>query len=37
VRVVCDRPTAVHVDGEDLGDLTEATVAAERDALTVLV
>jgi diacylglycerol kinase family enzyme len=35
--VRCDRPLALQADGEDLGDVTEATFAAERDALTVLV
>jgi diacylglycerol kinase family enzyme len=32
----CDRPLPLHADGEDLGDVTEATFVAERDALTVL-
>ena len=35
--VRCDRPLPLQADGEDLGDVTEATFAAERDALTVLV
>lgn len=34
--VRCDRPLALQADGEDLGDVTEAIFAAERDALTVL-
>jgi diacylglycerol kinase family enzyme len=37
LRVVCDAPTPLQVDGEDLGDLTEALLESERDALTVLV
>ena len=37
VRVDCDAPTALQVDGEDLGDVTEAVFRAERDALAVLV
>jgi diacylglycerol kinase family enzyme len=32
----CDRPLPLQADGEDLGDVTEATFVAERDALTVL-
>src|SRR3954469_5443114 len=34
--VRCDHPLPLQADGEDLGDVTEATFAAERDALTVL-
>ena len=37
VRIVCDGPTPLQVDGEDLGDVTEAHFEAERDALNVLV
>jgi diacylglycerol kinase family enzyme len=37
LRVVCDAPTPLQVDGEDLGDVTEATFEAERAALQVLV
>ncbi len=37
VRIECDRLTALQVDGEDLGDVTEATFEAERDALDVIV
>jgi diacylglycerol kinase family enzyme len=37
LRIVCDEPTPLQVDGEDLGDVTEATFEAERDALRVLV
>jgi diacylglycerol kinase family enzyme len=33
----CDIPLPLHVDGEDLGDVTEALVECERDAVTVLV
>jgi diacylglycerol kinase family enzyme len=35
--VRCDRPLPLQVDGEDLGDVTEAVFAARRDALSVLV
>jgi len=35
--VRCDRPLPLQADGEDLGDVTEATFAAERGALDVLV
>ena len=35
--VRCDRPLPLQVDGEDLGDVTEASFSAERDALEVLV
>jgi diacylglycerol kinase family enzyme len=37
VEIVCDRPLALQADGEDLGDVTEALLEAERDAVTVLV
>ena len=37
LEVVCDRPTALQVDGEDLGDVERASFRAERDAVTVLV
>jgi diacylglycerol kinase family enzyme len=37
LRVECDGPTALQVDGEDLGDVSEAVFEAERDALEVLV
>jgi len=36
-EVVCDRPLPVQADGEDLGDVTEVTLEAERDAVAVLV
>lgn len=34
--VRCDRPLPLQVDGEDLGDVTEASFTAERNALSVL-
>jgi diacylglycerol kinase family enzyme len=37
VVVHCDAPTALQVDGEDLGDVELAVLEAARDALTVLV
>lgn len=37
LEVRCDGPTALQVDGEDLGDVTEITLEAEYDAVTVLV
>ena len=36
IEAVCDRPTALQVDGEDLGDVTEVVFEAERDAVSVL-
>ncbi len=36
ILIRCDRPLPVQVDGEDLGDVDEAEIVAERDALTVL-
>ncbi len=36
IRLRCDRPLPAQVDGEDIGDLTEAEIVAEREALTVL-
>lgn len=36
LTVRCDRPLPLQADGEDLGDVTEASFAAERGALTVL-
>jgi diacylglycerol kinase family enzyme len=36
VEIVCDRPTALHADGEDLGDVEEAIFETERNAVTVL-
>jgi diacylglycerol kinase family enzyme len=37
VEIVCDRPTALQVDGEDLGDVERVVCECERDALSVLV
>ena len=37
VEIACDRPMPLHVDGEDLGDVTAAVFEAERDAVSVLV
>jgi diacylglycerol kinase family enzyme len=37
LRIVCDRPTPLQADGEDLGDVGEAHFEAERGALQVLV
>lgn len=37
IVVRCDRPLALQADGEDLGDVTEATFEARRDAVAVLV
>ena len=36
-EVHCDRPLPLQVDGEDLGDVTEARFDAERSALSVLL
>jgi diacylglycerol kinase family enzyme len=36
LTVRCDRPLPLQADGEDLGDVTEASFAAHRNALTVL-
>ena len=36
LRIVCDGPTPLQADGEDLGDVTEADFEAERGALRVL-
>ncbi len=37
IRLECDGPTPLQVDGEDLGDVTDAHFQAERGALDVLV
>jgi diacylglycerol kinase family enzyme len=37
IVIRCDRPLALQVDGEDLGDVEEAVFEAERDAVSVLV
>ncbi|MGH3105055.1 MAG: diacylglycerol/lipid kinase family protein [Gaiellaceae bacterium] len=36
IDAACDRPTPLQVDGEDLGDVTEAAFEAERGAVLVL-
>jgi diacylglycerol kinase family enzyme len=36
-EVVCDAPTPLQVDGEDLGDVERAVFETERDAISVLV
>jgi diacylglycerol kinase family enzyme len=36
-EVVCDGPTPLQVDGEDLGDVERAEFECERDAISVLV
>jgi diacylglycerol kinase family enzyme len=37
IEIRCDLPLPLHVDGEDLGDVEQATFEAERDAVSVLV
>jgi diacylglycerol kinase family enzyme len=37
IEIHCDAPLPLQLDGEDLGDVTEAVFEAERDAVTVLV
>jgi diacylglycerol kinase family enzyme len=37
IAVRCDRPLPLQVDGEDLGDVEQALLEAERDAVSVLV
>jgi diacylglycerol kinase family enzyme len=37
IEIVCDLPMPLHVDGEDLGDVSEAVFEAERGAVAVLV
>jgi diacylglycerol kinase family enzyme len=37
IEVSCDRPLPLQVDGEDLGDVSEAVFEAERNAVRVLV
>ncbi|HEY6834901.1 MAG TPA: diacylglycerol kinase family protein [Gaiellaceae bacterium] len=37
IEVTCDRPLPLQVDGEDLGDVTEAVFEAERSAVRVLI
>jgi diacylglycerol kinase family enzyme len=36
IEIRCDVPLPLHVDGEDLGDVTAAVFEAERDAVSVL-
>ncbi|MDX6485860.1 MAG: hypothetical protein QOF43_1013 [Gaiellaceae bacterium] len=36
IEIACDEPMALHVDGEDLGDVQDAVFEAERRAVTVL-
>jgi diacylglycerol kinase family enzyme len=37
IRIECDGPTPLQMDGEDIGDVTEAHFEAEREALAVIV
>jgi len=37
LEIACDAPTALHADGEDLGDVTEALFEAERGAVEVFI
>jgi diacylglycerol kinase family enzyme len=37
IEIRCDVPLPLHVDGEDLGDVEQATFEAERAAVSVLV
>jgi diacylglycerol kinase family enzyme len=37
IEIRCDAPMPLQLDGEDLGDVEEVVLEAERDALTVLV
>ncbi|MBA2332344.1 MAG: hypothetical protein H0V94_06090 [Actinobacteria bacterium] len=37
IEIGCRAPQPLQVDGEDLGDVTEVVLEAERDAVTVLV
>jgi diacylglycerol kinase family enzyme len=37
LEIVCDTPTALHADGEDLGDVEAAVFEAERSAVSVFV
>jgi diacylglycerol kinase family enzyme len=37
VEIVCDRPLALHVDGEDLGDVDRLEAVCERGAIEILV
>jgi diacylglycerol kinase family enzyme len=37
IEIVCDRPTPLHADGEDLGDVENAIFEAERGAVEVFI
>jgi diacylglycerol kinase family enzyme len=37
IEIVCDRPTPLHADGEDLGDVDIAIFEAERGAVEVFI
>lgn len=37
IEVICDRPTPLHADGEDLGDVEIAIFEAERGAVEVFI
>jgi diacylglycerol kinase family enzyme len=37
LEIRCDRPMPLQLDGEDVGDVSEAVFEAERDAVSVLV
>src|SRR5260370_4454144 len=37
IEIVCDQPTPLHADGEDLGDVEYALFEAERSAVEVFV
>jgi diacylglycerol kinase family enzyme len=37
IEIRCDEPMPLQLDGEDLGDVTEVVLQAERDAVSVLV
>ena len=37
LEIVCDKPMPLHADGEDLGDVEEVVIEAERGAVSVLV
>ena len=37
MRVVCSHPLPLHVDGDDLGDVSEAVYGVVRDAARILV
>ena len=37
IEAICDSPTPLQADGEDLGDVTEVVFEAERGAVSVLV